>query len=413
MKTGMAGNPDFCEDAMAALIKRYRARRFRRGFSLFGVLLGLGLAAVVIVGAVGTYNAAREAANRSEALVLLNRVRANIETAFAGAPSYGNNADLVASLDRRGGIPDSARTIGKGKKVEIRHPFGGLVTVTGGPGGISNRFRIQFADVDNEICASLGDAYAGAQPGPGRGDLDHDQRRRSHLARHGSPDHRRLRRRRRRQRYRVHLRMTRVRKHTCGAGALLGVLLLAAFAGTALTLHYEARGIVRGQALDRAAGRVFAAWFQAAHRASQDQAAAFAQTLKDGNAIILTPARLRALGTAPPGLPDAPGRNATFSLGVIADGTPRGVPMAFGVLEPSLDGGAAHGVAIREGALGAGLAGLESVGGGALMAPHLPAIEAALGRSLGPGRTLLSRAITGFDIWSRRFTGARSPAGRI
>ena len=150
---------------MAALIKRYRARRFRRGFSLFGVLLGLGLAAVVIVGAVGTYNAAREVANRSEALVLLNRIRANIEAAFAGAPSYGNKADLVAALDRRGGIPDSARTIGKGKKVEIRHPFGGLVTVTGGPGGISNRFSIQFADVDNEICAAriaaLGDAYAG------------------------------------------------------------------------------------------------------------------------------------------------------------------------------------------------------------------------------------------------------------
>ena len=151
--TGMAG--------MAAAFKRYRARRFRRGFSLFGVLLGLGLAAVVIVGAVGTYNAAREVANRSEALVLLNRIRANIEAAFAGAPSYGNKADLVAALDRRGGIPDSARTIGKGKKVEIRHPFGGLVTVIGGPGGISNRFSIQFADVDNEICAALGDAYAG------------------------------------------------------------------------------------------------------------------------------------------------------------------------------------------------------------------------------------------------------------
>ena len=94
--TGMAG--------MAAAVKRYRARRFRCGFSLFGVLLGLGLAAVVIVGAVGTYNAAREAANRSETLVLLNRIRANIEAAFAGAPSYGNNSDLVAALDRRGGI---------------------------------------------------------------------------------------------------------------------------------------------------------------------------------------------------------------------------------------------------------------------------------------------------------------------
>ena len=98
------------------------------------------------------------------------------------------------------------------------------------------------------------------------------------------------------------------------------------------------------EALDRAAGRIFAAWFQAAHRASQEHAAAFETTLAGGHTIVLTPARLRALGTAPPGLPDAPGRNATFFLGVIADGTRRGIPMAFGVLEPSLDGGAAHGV---------------------------------------------------------------------
>ena len=218
--------------------------------------------------------------------------------------------------------------------------------------------------------------------------------------------------------------MTRVRKHTCGAGALLGVLLLAAFAGTALTLHYEARGLARGEALDRAAGRIFAAWFQAAHRASQEHAAAFETTLAGGHTIVLTPARLRALGTAPPGLPDVPGRNTTFSFGVIADGTTRGVPMAFGVLEPAPDGGTAHGVSIREGALGSGLAGLEQVGSGALMAPHLPAIEAALGRSLGrrafyltadhglryleqalyrraqPGRAYLNRLESGLDMSS-------------
>ena len=227
--------------------------------------------------------------------------------------------------------------------------------------------------------------------------------------------------------------MTRVRKHTCGAGALLGVLLLAVFAGTALTVHYEARGIVRGQALDRAAGWIFATWFQVAHRASQEQAAAFETTLAGGHTIVLTPARLRASGAAPPGLPDAPGRNATIAFGVIADGTPRGVPMAFGVLEPSPDGGAAHRVAIREGALAAGLAGLESVGSGALMAPHLPAIEAALGRPLGsdalyvtgdhglryleqalyrraqPGRTYLNRLETGLDMSS---ADPANPAGR-
>ena len=141
-------------------MRRYGARRYRRGFSLFGVLLGLGLASVVIVGAVGTYNAARESANRSAALTLLSQLRANVEAAFAGAPSYGNNADLVAAIDRRGGIPGGARVVA-GKTVSIRHPFGGAVTVTGGPGGVTNRFRIAFADVDDAICAALGDAFAG------------------------------------------------------------------------------------------------------------------------------------------------------------------------------------------------------------------------------------------------------------
>ena len=141
-------------------LRRLGARRWRRGFSLFGVLLGLGLAAVVIVGAVGTYNAARESANRSAALTLLSQLRANVEAAFAGAPAYGNNANLVPAIDRRGGIPGGARVV-VSSNATIRHPFGGAVTVTGGPGGITNRFRITFEDVDDAICAALGDAFAG------------------------------------------------------------------------------------------------------------------------------------------------------------------------------------------------------------------------------------------------------------
>ena len=141
-------------------LRRLGARRWRRGFSLFGVLLGLGLAAVVIVGAVGTYNAARESANRTAALTLLSQLRANVEAAFAGAPSYGNKADLVPAIDRRGGIPGGAR-VESGGRAAIRHPFGGAVTVTGGPAGITNRFRITFEEVDDAICAALGDAYAG------------------------------------------------------------------------------------------------------------------------------------------------------------------------------------------------------------------------------------------------------------
>ncbi len=140
--------------------RHLRGKRWRRGFSLFGVLLGLTLAAVAIVGAVGLYNAARESANRSEALTLLNQLRANVESIYAGAPSYGNGVDLIATVDRRGGIPDSAR-VATASGVQIRHPFGGLVSVTGGPGGNTNQFRIVFNDVDDEVCAAMGDAYAG------------------------------------------------------------------------------------------------------------------------------------------------------------------------------------------------------------------------------------------------------------
>ena len=143
-----------------ATLRQLRRRRYRRGFSLFGVLLGLTLAAVAIVGAVSLYNAARESANRSQALTLLNQLRANVESVFAGAPSYGNGTNLIATIDRRGGIPDSARVV-SGNTVQIRHPFGGQVTVTGGPGGAANQFRIAFNDVDDEVCAALGDAYAG------------------------------------------------------------------------------------------------------------------------------------------------------------------------------------------------------------------------------------------------------------
>lgn len=164
-----------------------------------------------------------------------------------------------------------------------------------------------------------------------------------------------------------------------GAGALLGVLLLAALAGAALAAHYETRASERVQALDRAAGRVFAGWVHAAHRAAQTHADAFEAALETQVGIVLTVARLSALGASPPELPGRPGRHAAMTLGVIPDGTARRTPMAFGVLEPAAG---SRPTAMREGALEAGLA-VVAPGGGSLMEAHRPAIEAALGRSLG------------------------------
>ncbi len=169
-----------------------------------------------------------------------------------------------------------------------------------------------------------------------------------------------------------------------GAGALLGVLLLASLAGAALAAHYEARDAERLPALDRAAGRVFGAWVHAAHRATQLHADAFEAALEMQVGVLLTVARLRTLGAAPPDLRERPGRHAAMTLGVIADGMGSGVPghspvpMAFGVLEPSPS---SRPTALREGALEGGLAAL-APGGGPLMEAHRPAIEAAMGRAM-------------------------------
>ena len=167
------------------------------------------------------------------------------------------------------------------------------------------------------------------------------------------------------------------RRNRRGASALLGVLLLAALAGAALGVHYEARERDRVLALDRAAGRVFAGWVTAAHRATQAHADMFETALETQIGILLTVARLRTLLAAQPGLPERPGRDAAMTLGAISDGTARRVPMAFGVLEP----GEARASALRAGALQAGLAAV-APGGGTLMDRHRPAIEAVLGRPL-------------------------------
>jgi len=132
-----------------------RSRRWR-GFSLFGVLLGLAVGGAVIVGAVSLYNTTQESAGRSEIVTLLSQLKAGVERTFAGRPSYGTGS-LIATIDKRGGIPDNARVVGSGGVVTIQHPFNAGVTITGAGG----RYSIAFADLDDEICAALADVYVG------------------------------------------------------------------------------------------------------------------------------------------------------------------------------------------------------------------------------------------------------------
>ena len=172
------------------------------------------------------------------------------------------------------------------------------------------------------------------------------------------------------------------RRCRLGAGALVAVLLLAALAGTGLAAHYAAQQAARQMAAAFEAGRVFGAWVLAAHRASQEQD--FYARLALQRSFVLTPAELRGFGAVPPGLPERAGRDAAFTVGIMDDGRGQaGLPpvaMAFGVLEPARQEAAP---ALRSGAIAAGLAALAEAGSAdTVMAAHVPAIEAALGRPL-------------------------------
>ena len=157
------------------------------------------------------------------------------------------------------------------------------------------------------------------------------------------------------------------------AAELFGVLALAALAGMALTAWTLTQTREQTFAARMTAGHTAATWLQATHRATQeDDWTAIAAA---GGSVV-TPATLVADGHAPPGLP-AVQRGMTMTLGVISDGSPDDVPMAFIVIDPDSPARAAG---IHAGLIEAGIAGIEHAAGPpGTMALHRPAIEAIAG----------------------------------
>ncbi len=149
--------------ASAAVRGVLRPARRPRGISIFSILLGLVLFGLAITAAITLFNQASERQKVTAAITLLNSLKAGIESTFAGSPDYGAaNADLVATIARRGLIPENA-LVGNGAGLAddtVRNPFGGWTTIRGNPGGgAPTAYEIQFAGVEQEVCAAMGDAY--------------------------------------------------------------------------------------------------------------------------------------------------------------------------------------------------------------------------------------------------------------
>lgn len=143
---------------MSLITARKARTRRRRGLTLFGVLMALGIAAAGVIGAVALYNTATESQNRNQAQSLLTTLVIAVQQIHQGAADYGTSStDIVPLLATRNGIPGAARTSSN----TIVHPFGGAVTITGSGTTANGRFIVTFEDLEEATCALLLDPYIG------------------------------------------------------------------------------------------------------------------------------------------------------------------------------------------------------------------------------------------------------------
>ncbi len=155
------------------------SRRHQTGATLLEALAFLGIAAIVVVGAISMFRAAQGSAQANDMVGQLNGIRSAVKTLFASQASYAVNAAASSAsfpslgagkvstpagsvgplLISAGAVPDTARISGG----RIYNSFGGTI----GVGGNDDSFWIVYTNVPQEVCLKvapqIGGSWMGAQ----------------------------------------------------------------------------------------------------------------------------------------------------------------------------------------------------------------------------------------------------------
>ncbi|KUZ65496.1 pilus assembly protein [Burkholderia ubonensis] len=125
-----------------AFCRRYRKQR---GASLLESIAYLGVAAIVIVGAIALLGSAFSSANTNRLAEELNAIQTGTKKLYMGqVNNYGNaslNANLIAAKVFPGTLP-------AGNNNTVSNAWGGNVTVTGS----GQTFTVQYTNVPRDIC---------------------------------------------------------------------------------------------------------------------------------------------------------------------------------------------------------------------------------------------------------------------
>ena len=127
-----------------------RSFRERRGWGLFDNLWSLGIAAAVVIVVISFGLLAQTAFREYRATSLLMQLVQGVTTTYQSTRNYGGESvSLLTTLCKFQRIPaDFAVDMDDCSAVTVEHPFGGKVTVKGGHDSESNRFKIEFEDLE-------------------------------------------------------------------------------------------------------------------------------------------------------------------------------------------------------------------------------------------------------------------------
>lgn len=122
--------------------------RFQRGASLLEGIAYLGIAAIIILGAVALLASAFGSANTNRSYGELTSIRTGVKKLFMGQSASFGTGDLTATLISAKVYPTSLAISGT---TSVKNTWNGEIVVTGD----NNNFTISYAAVPQDVCINM------------------------------------------------------------------------------------------------------------------------------------------------------------------------------------------------------------------------------------------------------------------
>ncbi|WP_346778981.1 type 4 pilus major pilin [Burkholderia sp. Ac-20384] len=129
--------------------KLRRSRHRQRGASLLEAIAYLGIAAIVVIGAVALLNSAFNSAGTNQLSEQVSAIQTGVKKLYMGQ-STGYTDVSNAVLQSAGVFPSTVSVTGSGTSATATNNWGGAVSVT----GTATSFSIEYDNVPASVCVN-------------------------------------------------------------------------------------------------------------------------------------------------------------------------------------------------------------------------------------------------------------------